>query len=143
MNIPTDCWIPNPERTGYLNYDKQRPAVEVLEEVRQHLGSLRAGADGATSLLDQMEYFDLALGLGPERTFARSAELPVFPRGRWVAVFAVRGASEGYYIHVDVVQVSTDSGLAFRMVPAFLGKTFDAEHAKKAVAALTFLLEAG
>lgn len=70
----------------------------------------------------------------------KSAPWPA--RYRWIAVFAVTGGSEGYYVHIDAI-VSHDGGRREERTPLGLAKTFSGmEHALKIASAATLLLGA-
>lgn len=54
------------------------------------------------------------------------------PYTRWIACYAVKGNSEGWYVHVDLIRSAT--GDRFLMI---LAKFWSQDHALKAVEALT------
>lgn len=73
-----------------------------------------------------------AEGLLPEEYFCLEYPEPYrpdggapFPEFRRLACYAVTGASEGHYVHVDALVVRRDLGPPLlQVVPVFLGKTF-------------------
>ncbi|MHB9130382.1 MAG: hypothetical protein ACYDBB_04725 [Armatimonadota bacterium] len=64
--------------------------------------------------------FDYA---GPQ---SRADRHRLFPQGyRWIACFAVRGCSEGWYVHVEAVQSAWVATEEMKVLePIFLAKTF-------------------
>jgi len=68
---------------------------------------------------------------------APSDDSPVWPDApphtHWIACYAVKGSSEGWYVHVDLIR-SDDLD---RRILVLLAKFWRLEHALKAVEALT------
>jgi hypothetical protein len=83
-SVETEVWEPNPDQPGYLRRVRQRTVSEVYKDLRSHVGQDPEGGE---------EYFDIAVNLP-------NGETP-WPTGR-IAVFSVRGGSEGDYTHVEV-----------------------------------------
>ena len=76
---------------------------------------------------DNMEYFDIM------EKYHGKDERP-FPDFRWIAVFAVTGGSEGYYVHVETI-------IDEKRELIFLAKTLlDREHSFQIVRALSEIL---
>lgn len=61
------------------------------------------------------------------------------PYTRWIACYAVRGASEGWYVHVDLIPVENPECRCLMML---LAKFWSQDEALKAVKALTRLITA-
>ena len=76
--------------------------------------------------------------LGLDETPA--AETPVWPEEppytRWVACYAVKGDSEGWYVHVDLIRGEPDGATGGRFL-MILAKFWRRDDALKAVEALT------
>jgi hypothetical protein len=107
--IETEIWVPNPEKPGYLMLERVKTYNEVFEEMVQELKEER--------VYDELDYFS---------NVSRDKRNETFPsRYQCIACFAVRGGSEGHYIHIDVISESGRETI-------FLGKTFlGLEHALK------------
>lgn len=111
--------------TGYCINDKPRPISEVFEQVNSRLQS------EYPELYRELDYFSNSVKYEPDST--------LWPKFRWIAVFYVRGGSEGYYIHVE----TRNDGAAKIM---FLGKTLlegkaGRELCEKIVAALSRIMD--
>lgn len=98
--IETQVWTPDPDRPGYLKHTSTRTVREVADQIRAIVGESPEGCN---------EYFSARFGPDPDR---------LWPEGRTIA-YPVTGGSEGWYIHVDVI----DPAGAIQNV--LLGKTFD------------------
>ena len=104
--IETDIWVPNPEQTGFLKFERNKTYGEVYEELVQFLKE--------QGVYDELDY--LSNHMDKEA---------VFGEYRWIACFAVKGGSEGHFIHIETI---SDTGREL----IFLGKTFSGlEHAMK------------
>lgn len=102
---------PDQEKPGFVRFAGTRPVGEVFKELKQRLE--------AEGLLPE-EYFCLEY---PE-PLKPKAEAP-FPEFRRLACYAVTGANEGHYVHVDALVSCYEEVLPFlQVVPVFLGKTF-------------------
>ncbi len=107
--IPIEVWEPDPENPGYLQYAGNRPVGDVLKELKRRLE--------AEGLLADLEGISQVY-----RMFEPQAE---FPRYWRLACYAVTGASEGHYVHVDALVPREDAKPPYvEAVPVFLGKTF-------------------
>jgi len=110
---PIEIYLYEPDREdpGFARYAGTRPVGEVFKELKQRLE--------AEGLLPE-EYFCLEY---PE-PLKPKAEAP-FPEFRRLACYAVTGANEGYYVHVDALVPHRDlDPPLLQAVPLFLGKTF-------------------
>lgn len=99
---PIDIGVfePVPGEERLLKYVRNRTVVEVYEDLCKRLKDEGCFPD---------EYF----GIMRDSRYSTNEE---FPQYHWIACFPVTGASEGYYIHVEVI-----NGNARRLL--FLGKT--------------------
>ena len=90
--------------------------------------------------LDQEEYFTFCWPYD-YRKRVDADKLPVWgDRTRWIAVYMVEGGSEGWYVHVERVNVPEGAGeihSAYETESIMLGKFWDHERALEAVAMLT------
>lgn len=101
--IETDVYEPVPDKPGLIRWVRQRTVDEVYKDTVRFLKE--------QGLYDELDYFSQG-GLTADKNRD-------FPKWNWVACYAVKGASEGYYIHLDVI--TADTGI---LVPLFTGKTF-------------------
>lgn len=127
--IEIEVWEPNPDKPGYLRFVRMKTLQEVFDELEARLE-----ADG---LLPD-EYFsispDYELMKGNQGKGYDEIEIP--ERYWRVVCFAVKGTSEGYYVHVGVILV----GGQYQNL--FLGKTFQGlDYALKVANACTRHLE--
>ena len=90
------------EGENFLRYTHNRTILSIFTELKKRLEE-----DG---LLPE-EYFSMGARLELDK---RTEE--EFPSG-WIACYAVTGASEGHYIHVDVLNTNKPNHV-------FVGKTF-------------------
>lgn len=121
----TERWTPsldeNGASTGYLEYAGQPLLKEAKAHIERALKAISAEHEGESlTLWSMLDYFHTShrdlRAVSPEREF---------PRCRWVAVFAVEGASEGMYIHVEAIGLKNASGTSDdNRELLFLGKTF-------------------
>lgn len=85
--IEIELWEPNPEKPGYLRFVRMKTYQEVFDELHARLKSENLVPD---------EYFNIC-----SRYNERPEKMPV-PSEYWrVISFAVKGSSEGNYIHKD------------------------------------------
>ena len=103
--IEIEEYEPVPDKPGYCRVARRKTIKDVHRLLKAELASQ----------ID--EYFDVFPTLNPEEPF---------PKGR-IACFAVTGANEGHYIHVEVIHRDTREATLL-----FLGKTFAGwDHAWK------------
>jgi hypothetical protein len=94
--IETEVWEPNPDKPGYLRFVRMKTISEVYDELKARLK--------ADDLLPD-EYFQISSGFryGDEYGGKTPNKIPL-PKNYWqIICFAVRGTSEGYYIHVGLI----------------------------------------
>ena len=111
---------PHPEKPGWDRVRGGRPVRDIVPELVERLK-----ADPAVRFED-LDYFHTAL----EVELAKHPEERVFPYPySFIACFAVTGASEGHYIHIEAT-FRDEATKALRLRPLALGKTFHGlEHA--------------
>lgn len=116
--INIEVWEPNPDKPGYLRFIRMKTLQEVFNELKKWLK--------VENLLPE-EYFDLR---------SHQCEMPI-PREYWRMVsFAVKGSSEGHYIHIGLIL----KGGQYQDL--FLGKTFQGlDYALKVANACTKAFE--
>lgn len=112
---------------GYVKNEQAKPVSQVYEYIKQKLP--KYGVD-----LGEYDYFSI----GTEVTYGDDKH-SLWPCMDRIAVFAVEGGSEGYYIHVDAITADGAHNI-------FLGKTLQEgregrDHALKLANALTHILE--
>jgi hypothetical protein len=92
-------WITDPEKgRPYIKFDRMATYKEILEAVSDHLARVPCTTykeDGYT-LYALMEYLSV-------RPFCHGNYETQIPRFKWLACWAVPGANEGYYIHVETI----------------------------------------
>lgn len=120
--IEVEHYKPSTDKPGYLTFDR-----------RATIGEVRAACDDVlrqADLYDQMESFG---------SFPALDEGQAWPAARWVAVFPVRGGSEGYYVHVEALAINDSNGRQTNQRQLILmGKTFEGiDTANKIANALT------
>lgn len=109
--IDIEVWEPNPEKPGYLRFVRMKTIQEVFDELKARLE-----ADGL--LPDEYFMVSSEYRLSDRYRGKKLDEIPV-PEKYWrVVCFAVKGTSEGHYIHVGVIQAGG------QYQDLFLGKTF-------------------
>lgn len=90
--IEIEVWEPNPEKPGYLRFVRMKTVQEVFDELK-----VRLEAEG----LVPDEYF--SIGVDYSLSGKKYGETPI-PSDYWrIICFAVRGSSEGYYMHVGLI----------------------------------------
>ncbi|NCA72563.1 MAG: hypothetical protein EOM91_21390 [Sphingobacteriia bacterium] len=87
--IELELWKPNPDKPGYCMFER----MATVGEVR----------DRCIEALDQAGLEEDIEGLSIMQPYSR---LDDWPRSRFVACFAVRGSSEGHYVHVEAVALT-------------------------------------
>lgn len=87
VTIETDLWLPNPDKPGFLKFERKRTINEVFNDIVQALKE--------QNVWDMLDYFSIS-------TENRDGDEP-FPEHRWISVFVVKGGSEGYYFHIEVI----------------------------------------
>lgn len=117
--IDVEVWEPHPEKPGYFRFVRMKTAKEVFIELKARLE-----ADG----LIPDEYFSVRVGL--------DGEIPI-PKDWWrVVCYALKGSSEGHYIHIGIIRSEG------QYHDLFLGKTFQGlEYALKVAGACTKCFE--
>ena len=85
-----DIHVPNPEKPGYLKFDRMASVGELYDYCKAALEE--------AGILEHLEYFDIMRG---ETKDNRAVPLP--DKLRWLVVFAVTGGSEGFYIHIEAI----------------------------------------
>jgi hypothetical protein len=110
--------------TGMLRYVGNRKAIEVYTDLVAALGTMH----------DDCEYSALGHTL-------RDEGMVEVPRYRRIAVFPVKGANEGHYVHVDLYVWNPDLAQTI-VVPLMLVKTFmGMDHARAIANRLADALE--
>lgn len=96
--LETQRFAQDPRYPQYQVPVGQRPMSEILVEVHRALVAEECTYRGETrALTDWIEY-------GPSPMMDEQGRYPeVFPEGRFIACFMVRGSSEGHYVHVEVL----------------------------------------
>lgn len=110
--IEIDIYRPHPEKKGCLLQVGRKTVQQVYVELAQRLKE--------RGMMPE-EYFNISVGA------ENILELP-FPEHRWIACFAVRGDSEGHFIHVEVIAPDGSRKLLY------LGKTFQGLARAQAIA---------
>ena len=87
--IELEVWKPNPDKPGYCMFDRMATVGDVY--------------DRCVEALDQAGLEDDIEGLTIMHPYGR---LDDWPRSWFVACFAVRGSSEGHYIHVEATALT-------------------------------------
>lgn len=98
--IETEIWEPNPDKSGYLRLVRHKTFKEVFEETKQFLIE--------RDIWDNLDYFNLQND--------KECESNPFPAWRMICCYAVVGSSEGYYVHVDIIDIDG------KRIPLFIGK---------------------
>ncbi|MFA5183580.1 MAG: hypothetical protein WC405_19910 [Syntrophales bacterium] len=86
----TSIYVPNTEKPGYLKFERMATVGELYDYCKAALEE--------AGILERLDYFHIVRGDSEEE---RAVPLP--DELRWLVVFAVTGASEGFYIHVEVI----------------------------------------
>jgi len=102
--LELERWVPNPDKPGYLKFDRMITYRELITAVKNFLKT--RGHD------DKLDYACLG-STGDQKLDQQIA------RYHWCAVYAVTGGSEGHYIHVDLIRNDESRELVI------LAKTFD------------------
>lgn len=109
LEIYRNVLSPEGKPTGYIKRVENRKLKDILEDLIKKLGEDYKELDyfGFSSIIERKDREQVAW---PEKW-------------RWIACYAVRGDSEGYYIHVDVIfsDGTRDSNGTREML--FLGKS--------------------
>jgi len=109
--IEIEVFEPDPEKPGYLRFVRIKTLQEIFDELYSRLESLDLLPDEYFSISPDYRYLQKYRG-------KKHDEIPL-PENCWrIISFAVRGASEGHYIHVGAI---TTEGEYLNL---FLGKTF-------------------
>lgn len=104
--IEIDVWEPNPEKPGYLRFVRKKTVQEVYDELKARLEAEKLVPDEYFNISSEYRYSD-----------EKPKETPM-PTDYWrIISFAVKGGSEGYYIHVGLIL----GGKKYQDL--FLGKT--------------------
>ncbi len=93
--IEIQTWKDHPTKPGYLTRDRRKTTREVIQEIN-------AGLPEALKENMESEFSDMA-----ELTSDVSGAV-TFPEYRWIAVFPVTGANEGFYIHLETISDDED-----------------------------------
>lgn len=103
--LEIEIYVPHPEKEGML----QRTGNIKLSEFGAAVGWFLRSRGHA----DRLDYYSVSndLSVPPKQQMVS--------RYRWLAIFAVTGGSEGYYIHVDVIDLEGNRK------PLYLAKTFE------------------
>ena len=110
-----EVYKPDPERPGYLKKERTRTYRELFQYCERVLK--KAG------VLELLEYFDLTADIRRRHTMSdNGADSPLPERIKWIAVFAVTGGSEGYYIHVELITTNDDPHRGHNRQCVILGK---------------------
>lgn len=127
--------------------DDRLPPVDLSGSVQDVIGRL-VGRLNAAGLLAEGEGLKLYVGAAHDGI----AALPWPTEGRWerddlglaawIACFAVRGGSEGFYVHVEAIFRPAGRDMAGRRVLLALGKEWSADRALEVANACARLLEA-
>lgn len=123
--VEIEVYKPRGDGSGYLDLVRRKTPNEVAAELGAGLKDI--------GLYDGFDYF----GADIETRLGKTADEPT-PRFARVLVYVVRGGSEGWYVHVEVLVRSGETAEHF---PIATGKTFSKEHAWKAVRALADMLD--
>jgi hypothetical protein len=127
--IEVEVWEPNPDKPGYLRFVRMKTVQEVYDELKARLEADDLLPDDYFQISSDFRYSDEYRG-------KKLDEIPL-PRHYWrIVSFAVRGSSEGYYVHIGTI---FSSG---KYQDLFLGKSFQGmEYALKVAAACTRHME--
>lgn len=127
--VALDVWrykVEDGVKTPYVLREKGREGCDVVADLCYE----------ARELLEEVEYADLAYTYGRQEDGSRDPHAEV-PPARQIACYAVTGANEGHYVHVDLHTVDNET------VPLMLVKTFmGMDHAWKIAIKLADLLDA-
>lgn len=85
--IETDLWLPNPDKPGFLKFERKRTLDEVYKDIVQALKE--------QDVWDMLDYFNIS-------TEKRDGKAH-FPDYHWISVFVVKGGSEGFYFHIEAI----------------------------------------
>jgi hypothetical protein len=99
MNFENEKWIADPEKgRPYLKFDRMATYKEMLKAVSDHLARTPCTTyeDEGYTLYSLMDY----LSATPSYYGNDETEIPRF---KWLACWAIPGANEGYYIHVETI----------------------------------------
>jgi hypothetical protein len=107
--IEVEVWEPNPDKPGYLRFVRMKSVQEVYDELKARLKADDLLPDDYFQISSDFRYSDEYWG-------KKLNEIPM-PQHYWrIIAFAVKGASEGHYIHIGVI-------LNGQYQDLFLGKT--------------------
>ena len=125
LETSPEIWGPNPEKPGYLLLVRRKRVQELWEEVKALLPFY---------VPEWADYFDYIGVSAASRLEDKDAVIPEY---RWVSCYVVRGGSEGYYLHVDVINAEDQRTLLF------LGKTLSgsSQMAWETAQAISLILE--
>lgn len=116
----------DPDKPGYLRFVRMATYRELFDYCEKALKT--------SGIYDELEYFSLM--------HHKDADLPLPRHLKWLAVFAVTGGSEGYYVHVETIYQGEDLRKGYErecvLLAKDLGGRFDT--ALKVVNLLTPLL---
>lgn len=108
--IEVNIYEPVPDKPGYIRQTGRKTVQQVYDELVQRLRDKDMLPD---------EYFSLSAD--------EMAQEP-FPEHRWIVCFAVRGGSEGHYVHIELIPLNG------RRRILYLGKTFQGLARAQAIA---------
>lgn len=102
--IEIEIWVPDLQNPRYVKMERRRTIGEIYEDIKQALKE--------QNVWELLDYFDVDYDIRAKDEGASQ----LFPEFRWVSVFTVRGDSEGFYFHIEVID-----GAMRKLV--YLGKT--------------------
>lgn len=106
VTVETEIWGPDFDKPGYQKLERRRTIREVCDDLHAILGPYPEGGEESFGIFPTLAYKDPP---------------PEWPKGR-IAVFAITGANEGHYVHVEVHDQE-------KRVLVLLGKTFAGKDA--------------
>jgi len=86
--IEIEIYLPDPEDLRYVKLERKRTVGEVFQDIKQALNE--------QEVMELLDYFNISSN-------DESKGDEVFPDYRWISVFLVKGDSEGYYFHIEVI----------------------------------------
>jgi hypothetical protein len=87
-----EIYKPNPEKPGYLKLERMATVGELYDFCK--------GALEEAGILKNLDYFHISDVCGDIK---EKRAMPLPDKLRWLVVFAVTGASEGFYIHIEAI----------------------------------------
>ncbi len=133
LEVQIENYIPHPEKHGYLKYIGNKTVGEVRKRLEEYLPHYVKPIEGAENWKDRFDYFDLSAATV---ITGLKSDSP-WPRCHGIACFVVKGANEGYYLHVEALKQEGTRQLVF------LGKTFlGASTAWEVAEAIATILQA-